>query len=222
MGTNCITGCLPENNCQEAWHKIAKRAIKMYLRGSTTKCLELAIPLLARMDSMKMAVELKPMELQCVPTKTLEKALKVYQKGLTMVFTDTPMEYLVLRRGLLQKSITKTMVNNYRKMMEGSLPVLQGQEKVNKVKKLKALRNMAKTFRVVKLANKGTIPVSTMYNPMGLECRCWAGRHEGICSHILSVNAYEAEIDLEELLSKVDTKKKRGRTKRIHYLEPHC
>ena len=92
----CFLGCLPENNCQESWHKIAKAAIKMYLRGSTFRCIDLAIPRLAKLDSLKMGTYLS-MDLQIVKNKTLTKALYIEQKGLMMIFSDTPDEFFVLR-----------------------------------------------------------------------------------------------------------------------------
>ena len=78
---------------------------------------------------------------------------------------------------------------------------------------------IAKAFRVVKLAKAGSVPESTKFNPMGMECRCWAGRHDGICSHVIAVNAYKKEINLEEFLLKIDAPKKRGRPKVLNYMQ---
>ena len=81
------------------------------------------------------------------------------------------------------------------------------------------LMKLAKNFRIVKVAKVGSVPVSDMYNPMGLECRCWAGRHDGICSHILAVNAFKKHINLKTMLQAVDTPKHANRPKALHYMQ---
>jgi hypothetical protein len=65
----------------------------------------------------------------------------------------------------------------------------------------------------------GTIPESTIYNPLSLECRCWAGRHDGLCSHIVAVNASKGKVDLKQALTPVDTPKRAGRKRKMHFLE---
>ena len=120
-----ITGCLPENNCEESWHKRIKAAIAMYLRGSTTVCLKKAIPRMSKLDGKKMPAELT-MTLQVVKTDSLKKAKLVADKSAgNMIYTDKEGEYFVLRRNVQEKCITKSMVKKYRQMLEGESPDLQ-------------------------------------------------------------------------------------------------
>ena len=120
------------------------------------------------------------------------------------------------------------MIIKYREMMRGETP--QGctkaragddsiEEKKKTGKKWDYMIKIAKAFRIVKLAKAGSVPESTKFNPMGMECRCWAGRHDGICSHVIAVNAYKKEINLEEFLLKIDAPKKRGRPKVLNYMQ---
>ena len=209
------TGCMPENNCQESWHKVVKAAIHMYLRGSTVRCLEKAIPHLSSIDALRMGATLKPMELQCVTTKTLQKALVLTEKGLRMIFSDTNNEYFVLRISTGHRFFTKTMINDYRKLMNKQEPKSTDP---SLKKRWENVMRIAKTLRRVTVAEATTIPVSTMYNPMHLQCFCWAGRHNGICSHVIGVNAFHKKINLKQLLAPIDEPKKKGRKKRMHYL----
>ena len=40
----------------------------------------------------------------------------------------------------------------------------------------------------------------------------------GICSHIVAVNAFEGKVDLEEWLTPIESDKGVGRPKKLHYL----
>ena len=48
--------------------------------------------------------------------------------------------------------------------------------------------------------------------------KCWAGRHTGICSHIVAVNAFEGKVDLAAWLTPLDEGKEAGCPKTLHYL----
>ena len=96
----------------------------------------------------------------------------------------------------------------------------KGKEVLTLRKTYAELMLLAKNFRIVKVPKVWeTVPVSDRYNPMHLECLCWAGRHNGICSHIVAVNGHEGYIDLNVMLQPVDTPKKSNRAKKLHYMQ---
>lgn len=79
---------MPENNCQEAWHKVAKRNVAKEMRGSTEKCLEMTIPKITQCDGIRMPTYLS-YELHAVSTPTLQKAKLIADDADKCIFSDT-------------------------------------------------------------------------------------------------------------------------------------
>ena len=98
-----------------------KAGVAMYLRASTTVCIERTIPRMTKLDGRKMPTNLS-MNLQAVRTDVLKKAKFVADKSAgNMIYTDKQGEYFVLRRSATEKCITKCMVQKYRQMMKGEV-----------------------------------------------------------------------------------------------------
>ena len=174
-GKECLlplaAGCLPENNCQEAWHKVAKRQVKGCMRASTSKCLEMSIPLLTRLDGLRMPDHLS-FELHSVSTDTLEKAQLLAEDADNTIWSDTEGEYFVLRKAQKKyKKVTDALVAKYRAMLDGKDP--PGLPAEDKEKRYDAIEAIAKSLRRVIVAEKGTVPDSTYFNPFKLECRLY-------------------------------------------------
>ena len=165
-----MAGCLPENNCQESWHKVAKRNIEGLLRGSTKRCLEVALPRLTILDGIRMPRRIS-FALKCVSSGTLEKAKETSENADKTIFSDTDNEYFVLRLSSKYKAIDKALVTKYRSMMEGDVPA--GTPVQDKGKRWKACLEIAQSMRRVTLAKKHSIPESKHFNPFKFECRCF-------------------------------------------------
>ena len=79
---------MPENNCQEAWHKIVWRNVKAELHGSTTCCLENSIPKMTMLDGVRMPDHIS-FEMHSVSTLILQKAQKIALDADNTIFSDT-------------------------------------------------------------------------------------------------------------------------------------
>ena len=194
---------------------MAKRNVAPFLRGSTETALEKTIPLLTALDGIKMP-DMLSFKLYCVANETLEKAFILATDTDKYIFSDTADEYYVLRLSSDFKKIEPSLVAKYRALLYGDglshLPT-------DKEKKYKALMKIAASVRRVVKAEQGTIPESRYFNPFGLACKCYAGRHDGICAHVIAVNSFKnpEQIGLAKWL-KTKKRKKPGHTQRIHYL----
>ena len=210
-----LSGCLPENNSQESWHKVAKRNISTLLRGSIEKCLETTIPRLAALDGLRMPDKLS-FKLYSVSSEILKKAFILASDTDRYIFSDTPDEYYVLRMASDFKKVDTSLIMKYRAMLHDEelshLPT-------DKEKKYKALVKIAKSVRRVVPAEENTIPESHYFNPFNLACRCYAGRHDGICAHVIAVNSFKNPelIGLDKWL-RAKKRKRNHRPAKIYYL----
>ena len=115
-----------------------------------------------------------------VNTEVLKKARAIQMESDKYIFSDTEDEYYVLRPNqTVFKKITLELVNKYRKLLTEGDAVYPK----NKMRGLPSSGNLmysdrfeyisaiAQSMRRVIVAEEGTVPVSTAFNPFKLECR---------------------------------------------------
>ena len=209
-----MSGCLPENNSQESWHKKAKRSVKTLLKGSTEQCLEKAIPRLCKADAILLPLKIK-WELHQVNAEVLKKASLIIKTG--GVYRDGDDCWFVLRHGAdLFKKVDASLVSKFRDMMDGDEP--RGTPK-EADRKWDSLKKIACSLRIVRAGSDSTTIACEKFNPMLLACWCWDGRHNGICAHVVAVNAYCKKVDLGHWLTSLGAPRRKNRpTKLGHFL----
>ena len=125
----------------------------------------------------------------------------------------------MLRHGgdLFQK-VDASLVSKFRAMMEGDAP--RGTPKDDQ-KRWDSLRKVACSLRLVREGSDSTTISCERFNPMLLACWCWAGRHNGICAHVVAVNAYHQRVDLDHWLTSLGGPRKKNRPTKLGHFMAH-
>ena len=92
----------------------------------------------------------------------------------------------------------------------------------DKALRFEYISDICKSMRRVIVAQEGTVPRSDWFNPFKLECRCYAGRHDGICAHVIAINSFKdpEQIGLQKWIKEATRRGQgsTGHTKKFHYL----
>jgi hypothetical protein len=208
--------CTPSQQAHESWHKqILQSRIPGMFKGSTEHVMHVALPKLVKMDAALLPDKLL-FEVPSIPSRMLKKAvfythhkathfhIKVDDDG-----EDDPVYTFYLLSAKrpspsTHKKVDSLLVARYDALLMGYRP--------RGLTKLDSFMDVARALHVVQYASDTPRKATPcQYNPCELVCSCKACRHVGICSHILAVNHWLDEIDVQHLAGNVrGEKRQRG------------